>query len=702
MIPELLFDFKDGSLIDLIGGVELTENSTPTLTDDQHGHANCAYDYSGSTKKAHYNASVPASYEESTIILVFDPPSSSAGYATIYGSDSVLIYTDTTAGNLVCVLWDDRNGGGDMHKQISSGSFQSGYNVLILTYDSSHNIEMWLNGTLRTSVVNSTTNVSCDYGGLCIGDRLDTGSVSTNSDHDYLGLVSYVAVFDGVMPDDLIKAWSGILMNNHLGGTVMPGWYGVKHYEITDAPSTENMKCDITINWKVGMAHDFRDVRFTTLGLDRIEYHLKQYTYCDSAKFAIKLPEADMTDILVFYNNPDAVYDGRISEVYTLGDDFPNGILSAELWTQSGTVSGIPGGGLKMGSASTTNDGILSADSFAVGSYSVEMMVASSTYSAINRWGFWDATETDVATFYTYGNSVSGHGTSTRNNATTTWWNAGSTYGADYHLWKVTPESSSSVKYYVDDVLVKTETTNCPNHAMNVELVGYTANAYLYVLWVGVFETLDTEPTFTEVSDEKLSAPVWINGYTPPPIESWADDDFETGSINSTLWEVYNGVGSCGIMTSYVYDGTYSAGITQLSGQGLGVGTYDQNHIFVKIPLTEFAVSDTYKWSMYMYRNKGTYYWGHFVGFGIGGTDEVYEPVPYNMLGTWYLIEIYITRTATDGWSFAFYRNGEYKTTVAKTKTMTTYFKGGMQTRHNDASDNSFYYRMDNVVITKQ
>jgi len=175
-------------------------------------------------------------------------------------------------------------------------------------------------------------------------------------------------------------------------------------------------------------------------------------------------------------------------------------------------------------------------------------------------------------------------------------------------------------------------------------------------------------------------------------------DDFEAGSINNTKWDIKNSYGSVGIMTDNVYQGNYSIGSSQGSYQGGGESVYDQNHYFGKIPLSQIPVGDKIIWSDYTRRWAMGLWPGHFAGYGTGGTNELFN-VPYD--DVWHRYDVVIERTATNGWSFTFYKDGVYQATVSETISFTDYLLFGIQTRHNGAGDNIIYIRTDNVVVRK-
>ncbi|MEM0243273.1 MAG: DUF2341 domain-containing protein [Candidatus Aenigmatarchaeota archaeon] len=171
-------------------------------------------------------------------------------------------------------------------------------------------------------------------------------------------------------------------------------------------------------------------------------------------------------------------------------------------------------------------------------------------------------------------------------------------------------------------------------------------------------------------------------------------DDFESGQIDSNKWDIKQSVGSVDIRTDVRF-GTYSIGSDQGPWQGLGEYIYDQNHFFLKLP---DGPNVKYKVINYAIRWKTTYYWGHFCGFGFGGTAEAYF-IPYD--NVWRLYESIIERINSSTINVTVFENGVNKGTWSFTIPQSTIITYGIQTRHNGAGDNSIYVRGDNFIVRK-
>lgn len=173
-------------------------------------------------------------------------------------------------------------------------------------------------------------------------------------------------------------------------------------------------------------------------------------------------------------------------------------------------------------------------------------------------------------------------------------------------------------------------------------------------------------------------------------------DDLETGAVDSAKWSTKSSMygGTAGIRTDYK-TGAYSIGTNQAAMQGEGVSNYDQCDALLKIPLTSIAVGTTVNIAMSVRHWKTTTYGAVFGGLGFGGTTEIYG---ISNTGVWKEVLSVITRTATSSWSITIYVDGSLLGTVTKTKTFSTYFLYGLQTRLEMGSGYSCYLRADNVL----
>ncbi|MDD5013263.1 MAG: DUF2341 domain-containing protein, partial [Candidatus Pacebacteria bacterium] len=172
-------------------------------------------------------------------------------------------------------------------------------------------------------------------------------------------------------------------------------------------------------------------------------------------------------------------------------------------------------------------------------------------------------------------------------------------------------------------------------------------------------------------------------------------DDFEDGSINTSIWNIKSSYGSCGIKSNNQYEGTYAIGSDQGSGQGGGTSVYDQNHFFVKL---SDGPNVGYRVFLNLKRWYPTAYWGHFAGFGLGGTNEIIS-IPRD--NVYRLYESRILRIDSSTLSVAIYQNGGEIYNNNRTLSLGSEINYGIQTRHNDATDNSIYVRGDVLRVLK-
>jgi len=174
-------------------------------------------------------------------------------------------------------------------------------------------------------------------------------------------------------------------------------------------------------------------------------------------------------------------------------------------------------------------------------------------------------------------------------------------------------------------------------------------------------------------------------------------DNFEACEVG-TQWDIKESYGSVGIKTDKVYEGECAIGSDQGGGQGGGENVYDQNHYFAKISVDSLNASSVIKWEGYDRRWKDTTYQGHFCGFGVGGSNELYN-LPHD--NTWHKHEVLILFNGINIWRFIFYEDGVFKKIVKKQLSFTDSFTFGIQTRHNGGYDNSIYVRTDLVTVKR-
>jgi len=171
-------------------------------------------------------------------------------------------------------------------------------------------------------------------------------------------------------------------------------------------------------------------------------------------------------------------------------------------------------------------------------------------------------------------------------------------------------------------------------------------------------------------------------------------DNLESGTIDTNIWELKQSFGSVGIKTDGVPEGTYAVGIYQGSAQGNG--TVDQDHFFVKLTdssdLGYRVLLKTKRWYV-------TSYWGHFVGFGMRGTELVDTTYNDSTISTY---ETLIKRVNSTTVSVVVNKNGAfYYTNASLGMALGSTLTFGIQTRHNGAGDNSIQIRGDALKVCK-
>lgn len=175
-------------------------------------------------------------------------------------------------------------------------------------------------------------------------------------------------------------------------------------------------------------------------------------------------------------------------------------------------------------------------------------------------------------------------------------------------------------------------------------------------------------------------------------------DNLEGGTIQAAKWDTKNntfGDGVISIKTDQKYN-NYSLGIDEASNSG-GSPSYDQCHALIKILLTSVPTGTTFFIRNKARRWKTTSSATAFCGFGYGGTsDSAAELYNLPVDDAWHEYLTKIERTGTSAWTFTIYQDGTQVYTGSKTKTFSTNFLYGIQTRKSPGYSN--YVRIDNVL----
>ena len=239
---------------------------------------------------------------------------------------------------------------------------------------------------------------------------------------------------------------------------------------------------------------DFSDIRWTdSTGIDEglYEYWIESPTTSAVATCWVKmryLPANSATTVYLYYNNPNGVsaYSSG-SNTFPFFDDFPGTGIDTDKWDSSGTVSvsssevAVSGGGYirskteyglgyitehrSKTSGDTCNCAKLSNDGFT--NYVDIHRVSSSSYFRAGALTAAPATETDT--------DVS--------------------KDTVYHQFRIDSIDSGNVKYYIDDVLKATHTTDVPTGDLKVFVRTWGAGVTTTADWVLLRKYLSTEPT---------------------------------------------------------------------------------------------------------------------------------------------------------------------------------------------------------------
>ena len=85
---------------------------------------------------------------------------------------------------------------------------------------------------------------------------------------------------------------------------------------------------------------DFDDIRFALSDGTLLSYWREEYTDSDYAIFWFKVPSISASgavEIYVYYDNPDATYDGDPEQVFDFYDDFEDGVIDSSKWSVVGS-----------------------------------------------------------------------------------------------------------------------------------------------------------------------------------------------------------------------------------------------------------------------------------------------------------------------------------------------------------------------------
>ena len=252
----------------------------------------------------------------------------------------------------------------------------------------------------------------------------------------------------------------------------------------------------LTITYEPGMQADFGDIRFNTLSIGYIDYWIESYVASTSAVVWVKLPDA-ITDpgsdiILMYYGNPGLSNGSVGDDTFLFFDDF-DGALDTSKWDTVGSPSQTGG---EIICTETGQERVVSKTSFQYKKFRSrgKLTWATGAYAALLGLSETYAGE-GTNTLQIYVDSTTVTKTLSGDASTLESTDIGDFDGA-YHTWEIRWKSGEA-KYYVDDVLEDTDSTNIPSASIPVFFENYRANAESRGDWVFVANCIADEPTPT-------------------------------------------------------------------------------------------------------------------------------------------------------------------------------------------------------------
>jgi hypothetical protein len=281
-------------------------------------------------------------------------------------------------------------------------------------------------------------------------------------------------------------------------GFFYPQWQKIIRIGVTTPPSTTGYQVRVVITWQPGMRDDFADLRFSDY-YRTLPYWIETGSVTNrvTATVWIKLTEINSAanEFFCYYGNGGAVSESNGDDVFVKFDDFPGTSLDSNKWSTAAgtpTVSNsictivpqiqlhTPAGAGRNLTTNTTCEFRLKF---------------SATVNAEGDLGFFDMVD-DFAIFYNSMN-LDTFSTYTKVSPNAERQEIGTTYHGSYYNFKIERVSTTSVKFYMDNILKKTHTTRVPtgsNHALF--FYAYSGVTY-YLDWVFTRPYQATEPTCT-------------------------------------------------------------------------------------------------------------------------------------------------------------------------------------------------------------
>lgn len=261
-----------------------------------------------------------------------------------------------------------------------------------------------------------------------------------------------------------------------------------------------------TVNENNKARSDFGDVRFTDDdGSTPLDYWMESLNTGLNATFWVEVAD-DLTTqnqtIYIYYGKSGATTSSNGVNTFPFFDDFEDASFNTTKWTN---VSGTPteaGGYLRVGNGATTVD-VLSNSTVSAGHRQRERVRTSAvTDTAEYCWSYDGDAEyqgfLNSAIVYTYDSVLTQ--TAIVSPAINTWY----LYMYEWNMYTV----GQSTKFYMNDSLLATHTTNIPDLAPYIRVLSSSANyPVIDVDWVFISKYVGSEPSHGAWGGEEVATP---------------------------------------------------------------------------------------------------------------------------------------------------------------------------------------------------
>jgi hypothetical protein len=258
---------------------------------------------------------------------------------------------------------------------------------------------------------------------------------------------------------------------------------------------------------------DFDDIRFTKSdGTTLLDYWVESYTSGTSATVWVEfdsIPASPATaNFYIYYDNASATSGSNGDNTFQFFDDFSGSSVDASKWNSAGSPT-VSGGTLLVNAA---GEYVKSINTY---QYKAFRFRANTPATQFTSGGFHDGINGDGGSYdgtnvvmWVSNNEPASY--SRVGDASTYSQNSEGNQSGAYHifeaLWK-----SAEAKFYVDDTLKRTYTSNVPSNAINFSFwESYSAGDY-YIDWAFVRNYVSPEPTWTSWGDESAESKTVIS-----------------------------------------------------------------------------------------------------------------------------------------------------------------------------------------------